>query len=126
MKILKSVLALLMLFVCAAMFVQPARADQWDKKTTLTFSRTVEMPGLVLPAGTYTFTLDHSLRNVVRVYNKDESMLLATVFTVSDYRVKPAEKTMLNFHEKPSGERQEVNAWFYPGETDGRAFVYPK
>ena len=29
-----------------------ARADQWDKKTIVTFSDSVEIPGQVLPAGT--------------------------------------------------------------------------
>lgn len=55
MRTLKAAFALMMLLVCAAVFVEPARADMWDKKTTFTFGQTVEMPGLVLLAGTYTF-----------------------------------------------------------------------
>ena len=34
-----------------------ANADQWDKKTTVTFNAPVEVPGKVLPAGTYVFKL---------------------------------------------------------------------
>ena len=30
------------------------QADEWNKKTVLTFSQPVEIPGHVLPAGTYT------------------------------------------------------------------------
>jgi hypothetical protein len=126
MKILKAAVAMLLLFVFAAMFANPARADRWDKKTVMTFNRTVEMPGLVLPAGTYTFKVDSTARNVVRVYNKDESMLLTTILAIGDHRLKATEKTAVQFREQPSGARPEISAWFYPGETDGREFVYPK
>ena len=38
-----------------------AGADEWNKKTVLTFSQPVEIPGHVLPAGTYTFKLVDSM-----------------------------------------------------------------
>jgi len=46
-----------------------AKADDWDKKTTVTFDQDVEIPGQVLPAGTYVFKLfpsnsDHFLVQV--------------------------------------------------------------
>ena len=34
-----------------------ANADEWDQKTTFTFSGPVEIPGQVLQAGTYVFKL---------------------------------------------------------------------
>ena len=37
------------------------RADDYNKKTRLTFSQPVEIPGKVLPAGTYIFRLADSL-----------------------------------------------------------------
>ena len=41
-------------FCCAVLlWLVPAGADQWDKKTIVTFSSPVELPGVVLPAGTY-------------------------------------------------------------------------
>ena len=39
----------------AALIASPARADEWNKKTFLTFSGPVQVPGVTLPAGTYTF-----------------------------------------------------------------------
>ena len=53
----------------------PAVADQWDKKTTVTFSKPVELPNMVLPAGTYVFRLLDSAQNrhVVQVFNKEEN-----------------------------------------------------
>ena len=34
-----------------------ATADEWDKRTILTFSQAIEVPGKVLPAGTYVLQL---------------------------------------------------------------------
>ncbi len=33
------------------------QADEWNKKTVMTFSQPVEIPGQILPAGTYTIKL---------------------------------------------------------------------
>jgi hypothetical protein len=41
----------------SAVFGAGVRADTWDKKTIVTFSESVEIPGQVLPAGTYVFKL---------------------------------------------------------------------
>jgi hypothetical protein len=42
----------LLTIVCAALFaVTAVIAGEWDKMTTVTFSRPVELPGVVLPAG---------------------------------------------------------------------------
>ena len=62
--------------VLCMMFSSTASAQRWDKKTTVTFSAPVEIPGInaqVLPAGTYVFRLLDALsdRNVVQVFNKD-------------------------------------------------------
>ncbi len=48
-----------------------ARADEWNKATILTFSEPVEIPGRVLPAGTYQFKLFDSTsnRNIVQVFD---------------------------------------------------------
>jgi hypothetical protein len=36
------------------------KADEWNKKTIVTFDQDVEIPGWVLPAGTYVFKLLNS------------------------------------------------------------------
>ena len=43
-----------------AIGTQVAMAEQWNKLTKVTFSRAVEVPGAVLPAGTYAFKLSDS------------------------------------------------------------------
>src|ERR1700723_1209200 len=81
------------------------RADTWDKKTVFTFSGPVEIPGQVLPAGTYVFKLlnSTSTTNIVRVFNDDETRLVGTFLTIFDYRMKPAEQPLVRFTERPSG-----------------------
>src|SRR5204862_769013 len=102
-------------------------ADQWDKKTIVTFNAPVEVPGKVLPAGTYVFKLldSASNRNIVQIYDKDEKQLLATILALPDYRLKPSDKPVITFEERPSGSPEAIKAWFYPGELYGQQFVYP-
>lgn len=105
-----------------------ARAEEWDQKTVFTFNEPVEIPGQVLSAGTYVFKLvdSSSDRNIIQVFNQDESHLYGTFLTVPDYRVQPAGKTIITFDERLSGSPEAVKAWFYPGENYGHEFVYPK
>jgi hypothetical protein len=105
-----------------------AKADQWNQKTIFTFSVPVEIPGQVLPAGTYMFKLADSMsdRNIVEVFNKDENHLYGIFLAIPDYRLKPAGKPIITFEERASGAPEAVKAWFYPGENYGHDFVYPK
>lgn len=108
-----------------------ASAQPWNKKTTVTFSAPVEIPGVgaqVLPAGTYVFRLLDSLsdRNIVQIFNQDESHLYATILAVPNYRLKATDKTVMAFAERTVGDPQAIRAWFYPGDNWGQEFVYPK
>lgn len=114
--------------VVAFISVSTARADEWNKKTVLTFSQPVEIPGHVLPAGTYTFKLKDSAtdRHIVEIYDAKETKLIATVMTIPNYRLKVSDATVIKFREVPAGSPEAIRAWFYPGNTLGREFVYPK
>ena len=105
-----------------------ARADVWNQRTTFTFSGPVEVPGKVLPAGTYVFKLldSPSDRNIVQVFDKNQQHLYATFLTVADYRLKTPGKTILTFEERAANSPEAVRAWFYPGDNYGHQFVYPK
>ena len=104
------------------------RGDDRDKKTVITFSQPVEIPGSVLPAGTYTFMLADAMsdRHIVQVFNADGSKLLATFMTIADYRLTATDQTVIKFREVPAGAPEAIRAWFYPGNTIGEEFVYPK
>lgn len=117
---------------CAAALVvllaPGARADQWNKKTFLTFSGPVQVPGATLPAGTYTFKLADLAgnRHVVQIFDKDEKHIYATLLAIPDQRLEPSDKPVVLFAERAAGSPQAVKAWFYPGETIGNEFVYPR
>ena len=113
------------------LFSSTASAQPWNKKTTVTFNAPVEIPGVgaqVLPAGTYVFKLLDSLsdRNIVQVFNKDESHVYATILAIPNYRLKATDKTVMTFAERAAGDPQAIRAWFYPGDNWGQEFVYPK
>ena len=103
-------------------------ADTWDRLTKVTFSQPVEIPGQVLPAGTYWLKLldSPSNRNIVQIYNADQSKQVAMIMAIPDYRLKPADKTVITFNERPANSPEAVKAWFYPGDNYGQEFVYPK
>lgn len=115
-----------------ALAVSPTvKASDLDKKTIVTFSQSIEIPGVgqqFLPAGTYVFKLVNSLsdRDIVQIFSKDETHVFATVLTIANYRLKPTSKTVMTFRERATGQPEAIRAWFYPGATWGQEFVYPK
>ena len=117
---------------CAAAiiaFVTPAaHADEWNKKTILTFSGPVQIPGATLPAGSYVFKLADipGNRHVVQVFDKDEKKIYTTILAIPNDRLEPADKPLVLFSERPSGSAQAVKVWYYPGDRIGDEFVYPK
>ncbi len=128
MKIIKSVLAVAALCILSAMSLSSVRADEFSKKTVMTFSQPVEIPGQILPAGTYTFKLVNSLsdRHIVQIFNADGSHIIATVLAINNYRLRPTGDTVVKFSERPGDAPDALKAWFYPGDNFGQEFVYPK
>jgi len=128
MKIVKTVFCLLALTLFGATLLPSARADTWNKKTVVTFSQAVEVPGRVLPAGTYTFKLLDSLsdRNIVQIFNADGSQIITTILAINNYRLQPTGETVMKFSERPGDSPEALRAWFYPGDEFGQEFVYPK
>ncbi len=111
-----------------AVIAPGARADEWNKKTILTFSGPVQIPGATLPAGSYVFKLADipGNRHVVQVFDKDEKKIYTTMLAVPNQRMEPSDKPIVLFSERASGSPQAVKVWYYPGETIGNEFVYPK
>ena len=105
-----------------------ARADEWNKKTILTFSGPVQIPGATLPAGSYVFKLADipGNRHVVQVFDKDEKKIYTTMLAIPNERLEPSDDPVVLFAERSSGSPQAVKVWFYPGDRIGNEFVYPK
>jgi hypothetical protein len=114
------------LLLCTGL-LPAARADEWNKETVVTFTEPVEIPGQVLPAGTYVFKLADTLsdRTVVQIFNKDQNHIYATLLAIPDYRLQPTGKTVVHFEERDANAPRAIQAWFYPGDMYGFEFVYP-
>src|ERR687887_1671932 len=101
---------------CAAAFAlvlaPNARADQWNKKTILTFSGPVQIPGSTLPAGSYVFKLADLTgnRHVVQVFDKDEKKVYGTLLAIPDEKLEPSDKPVVLFAERPAGVPQAIRA----------------
>jgi len=104
-----------------------ARADEWDKETTVTFNAAVQIPNQVLSPGTYVFKLadSQSNRHTVQIFTEDQSKLVATIEAIPAYRLEPTGVTLITFEELPTGTPEAVKRWFHSGDLTGVAFVYP-
>jgi hypothetical protein len=72
------------------------RADEWSQATLFTFSQPVQIPGQVLPAGTYLFEI------------------------INDF------KAAIVLAERGVSQPEAIVAWSYPGRVEGHQFLYPK
>ena len=126
----------LMSSACAAamlltMSVTPALAQSgpMDSRTEFTFNQPVELPGVTLPPGTYIFRFVDATtgKKVMQVQAKDASSKNYGMFlTISAQRPRPSDDAELRFLETPAGQPAAVKTWWYPGNTIGREFIYPK
>jgi len=128
MKFVKTIFAVLALTLLAVTLTPGVRADEWNKKTVMTFNQPVEIPGQILPAGTYTFVLldSPSDRHIVQIFDADGSHIIATVLAINNYRLRPTGDTVVKFAERAGDNPEALKAWFYPGDNFGQEFVYPK
>lgn len=92
-----------------------------------TFSQPVEVPGRVLPAGSYWFQLldSTSNRRTVLIYNGDQTELSTIILAAPAWRYRPTDRTELTFAERPHDRPEAILTWYYPGLRSGLEFVYP-
>ncbi len=134
MKTFKTATTVCFVALAGAVLAPSVKADDWNRKTVVTFSGPVEIPGVhltgfaVLPAGTYVFKIldSQSDRHIVQIFSKDEKTIYATILAIPNYRLKATDKTVITFNERPAGQPEALRAWFYPGSNSGEEFVYPK
>lgn len=131
MTLLKGLGTGLCLTVLCVLAAPNAKADEWNRKTVVTFSGPVEVPGVgaqTLPAGTYVFKLLDSPadRHIVQIWNQDESHIFTTIVAIANFRLQATDKTVITFRERPAGEPEALKAWFYPGHEWGDHFVYER
>lgn len=107
--------------------VTPLLSDDHDKKTDVTITEPVQIPGgTVLAPGTYMFILNNSAsnRNIVEIKSEDGQHLYAMILAQRATRVDRSSKTVLTFYEMPNGAPSALRQWFWPGDADGQEFLY--
>src|ERR1700722_6829380 len=114
MKTAKAIVVTFALFLGLAIVIPTMRADQvtpandptlnFNEATRLTFSQPVEIPGRVLPAGTYFFIVAGTAdAPTVQVFDADKK-LVSTQQTQTTYRNDTTENTQVTVAD--SGPRK--------------------
>ena len=96
-------------------------------ENNLTFSRPVALPGVVLPAGSYTFELAGSTSSldIVLVRDKARSKVYYMGFTNTVQRPAGMSKTTaITFAETSANEPPPIAAWYEIGDSLGHQFLY--
>ena len=128
MKINKAYIAVGLIIAFALFFELAAHADELDQATTITFSEPIQIPGQVLPAGSYLFKLadSDSNQNIVQIFNANGTVLYATLQTIATDRQEPIGYTVVALAEQAAGQPDALLKWFYPGRETGNEFLYPQ
>jgi hypothetical protein len=103
-------------------------ADDYDKKTVITITEPLEVPGIVLQPGKYVFKLlnSSSNRHIVEVMNERMDHLYALTFTAAARKIQPKGRTVMTFYEGKGSQPHAIRQWFWPGDVDGQEFLYPR
>ena len=125
MKIHKIYIAFGLIIAFALLFELAAHADETSQATEITFNQAIQIPGRILPAGTYLFKLaDTADSNVVQIFSADRSRLYATLQTIPTESSQALADTMVTLAEQGTGKPDLLLKWFYPGAENGHEFVY--
>ena len=91
----------------------------------ITFSGTVALPGVTLPAGTYRFEVPTTgASDLVSVSSRDGKKVYLTQFTRIIDRPRGGENVNVMLGEHAPGTAPQVKAWFPIGGNSGRQFIY--
>jgi hypothetical protein len=118
--------------LCAALTLTAgaatAQTTPADRTTFVTFSGPVSVPGMTLPAGTYTFRIADSQtdRHIVQIFDKESMKLFTTLLAIPAQRADAGGDPVITFKETPSDRPPAIHYWYYAGDKDGNELVYPK
>jgi hypothetical protein len=119
---------LLVLFATFALVMaapRSANAQGLVTGTIANFDQAVEIPGHVLPAGTYAF-VDKG-NSVVQIWDKDQTKLYATLITnAAEQSQFMDERQEFEFEKSTSDSPRELKAWFQGSGRLGHEFIYEK
>ena len=108
----------------ALMVAGSVMAHSSNHENRLTFSRPVALPGVVLPAGSYTFDVaSDTALDVVVVRNRTKVFYMGFTNRVLRPTWMPSGGLVM-IGEAPANEAPPVTAWYEIGQTMGHEFRY--
>src|SRR5215472_302170 len=115
-------------FLLAFLVVLPVvHADEWNQATLFTFSQPVQIPGRLLPAGTYLFEIVGNFNHeIVRISNADRTNVIAVLQARPTPQKSQFGKAAIVLAERGNSQPEAIVSWFYPGRVEGHEFLYPK
>jgi len=121
--ILPTALAALMLGIAV-----PTPAQTADYQTYFTFSGPVTVPGVTLPAGKYLFRLadPNTSRKVINVLTADGKKSVAMLTSIPNRLNKAPDDPEVRFMETSGNTPPPIKTWWYPGNSTGYEFIYPR
>jgi len=123
MCIRKSLLAIAILGVLVAASAYALTNDT----NHVTFSGPIALPGVTLPAGTYTFRTPSDFdKNIVQVMDRGETKSYYMGITRPVSRPRGGTQLVVTLGEASARQVPPVQAWFPLGQRDGHAFIYDR
>ncbi len=123
----KFVLTACVAAVASVLMVASTHAFSTSRINHLTFSKAVALPGVVLPAGAYTFEAGPGITglNIVRVRARNGQGPVYMGFTREVRRSAgiPSNR-MVSFGEAPTGQPTPIVAWYEIDSSAGHEFLY--
>jgi len=106
----------------------PTIAQTADYQTYFTFSGPVTLPGTTLPAGKYLFRLadPNTSRKVINVLTADGKKSVAMLTTIPNRLNKAPNDPEVRFMETSGNTPPPIKTWWYPGNSIGYEFIYPR
>jgi hypothetical protein len=98
----------------------------YTHENRLSFSRPVALPGVVLPAGEYSFDVaSPTALDVVVVRDRKTSKVFYMGFTRTVNRPRSMSTSApITFGEAPANEPRPISTWYEIGVSSGHQFIY--
>lgn len=119
-----SIMGLMLAF---AIMLPAVHADETNQATLITFNQPVQVPGRVLPAGTYLFEIVPNVNHeLVRISSTDRNNVFALIQAIPTYQQGLSGKAAIILAKQEESQPEAVVAWTYPGRLEGHQLLYPK
>ena len=104
------------------------RADDPAQQATVTIQSPEQVPGSVLPAGTYMFkkTGAQSGWVIVQIYSKDGSALVTTILAYPNAKVASNGQNFVVYPANGSGSIPAMEGIVFTGDSTVQQFAYPR